>query len=93
MLYRGDDGWKAWKNNSSQTDLIRTHLLSKHEKIYNEVVILKKLKGWETINQSKGGSAHQTGEREGFSLKGFYERLLRWIAVDDQVRKCFIYLY
>jgi len=26
------------------------------------------------------------GDRPPFTLDGFYERLVRWIAVDDQVR-------
>ena len=47
-------------------------------------MLLKQLKGWETIGAS---TKPAPGEREEFSLPGFYERLVKWIAVDDQA--CF----
>lgn len=39
------------------------------------------LKGWETIGTL---TDHAPGEREEFSLPVFYEKLAKWIAVDDQ---------
>lgn len=42
--------------------------------------MMNQLKGWMDIGKENPGE-----EREAFSLQGFYERLLRWIAADDQV--------
>jgi hypothetical protein len=55
-----------------------------HLKVWQDVVVLEKLKGWKDIGTSP--SYLESGQREKFSIEGFYERLLRWIAVDDQVR-------
>ena len=52
-----------------------------HGKAWREVVVLNKLKGWETIDLPINGKNH----REPFSLEGFYQRLVRWVSVDDQV--------
>ena len=69
-------------NKNAQSDLIRKHLTSKHGKLYREIVVLKKLKNWETIDQS---TTREKPPCEPFSLPGFYEQLIQWIAVDDQV--------
>jgi hypothetical protein len=50
------------------------------------MVILQKLKGWEELGSAEA-SPHDK-EQVPFSVDGFYERLVRWIAVDDQVLLC-----
>ncbi|KAJ7468179.1 hypothetical protein FB451DRAFT_389795 [Mycena latifolia] len=77
-----DNTWIVWRNTHGQTTTIRKHLQSQHGRYCWEMVVLKQLKGWETVGQAKGSS--EGAEREPFSLPGFYERLVRWIAVDDQ---------
>lgn len=62
---------------------IRNHL-QRHGSLWRDVVLLKQLKGWEKMGISHKDSP--SGGRERFSLPGFYERLVKWIAVDDQVR-------
>jgi hypothetical protein len=79
------DEWTTWKNVEGQTTAIRNHLKSQsHEKVWHDMVLLKQLKGWETLGTSNKNSP--SGEHEPFSLPGFYNRLVKWIAVDDQVR-------
>ena len=56
-----------------------------HGKAWREIVVLKKLKGWETIDLP----TIRTKNREPFSLEGFYQRLVRWVSVDDQVAEKF----
>jgi hypothetical protein len=75
--------WSTWKNVDGQTTAIQNHLKVEHGKVWRELILLKQLKGWETI-----GASTQTapGEREEFSIPGFYDRLVKWIAVDDQAR-------
>ncbi|KAJ7794068.1 hypothetical protein B0H14DRAFT_2622246 [Mycena olivaceomarginata] len=81
---RGDQ-WTTWKNVKGQTTAIHNHLKSQsHEKVWHDIVLLKQLKGWETLGTSNKNSP--SGEHEPFSLPGFYNRLVKWIAVDDQVR-------
>ncbi|KAJ6620952.1 hypothetical protein B0H10DRAFT_2432551 [Mycena sp. CBHHK59/15] len=77
------DEWTTWKNVEGQTTAIRKHLRSPAQnKLWRDLVLLKQLKGWETLGTSNKDSP--CGEREEFSLPGFYERLVKWIAVDDQ---------
>ena len=47
------------------------------------MVVLRQLKGWKEIGALT--VEEEPLEREPFSLTGFYERLVRWVAVDDQV--------
>lgn len=70
-----------WRNISGQTSCVRNHLKNAHEAMWLQIVILQELKGWRDAGCLN--SNHQN--REPFSLTGFYERLLKWIAVDDQV--------
>lgn len=49
---------------------------------------MKQLKGWMQLGvtaSEKPQGIHHPRAREPFSLAGFYERLIKWIAVDDQV--------
>jgi hypothetical protein len=49
--------------------------------------VLRKLKGWESLrltNQIEQ-AASEGRKYEKFTLEGFLTRLIRWIAVDDQV--------
>jgi hypothetical protein len=74
----------VWRNVEGQTTSIRNHLKSdEHVKVSRDMVLLKQLKGWETLGTS---NKHTPGERETFSIPGFYNRLVKWIAVDDRVR-------
>lgn len=82
-LNRSGDDWTTWKNVEGQTTAIRNHLKT-HDKLWSDLVLLKQLKGWDRMGTSNKNSP--SGEREAFSLPGFYERLVKWIAVDDQVR-------
>jgi hypothetical protein len=61
-----------------------------HWPVYRELVLSHKLKGWEAIAQGEvpegvGSSQKSSQAQEPFSLEGFYTRLLKWVAVDDQV--------
>ncbi|KAI0058625.1 hypothetical protein BV25DRAFT_1146104 [Artomyces pyxidatus] len=77
-----------WKNVNGQTAAIRSHLLSKHRELYRKIVVLYQLKGWKDIVQEDAGTLREQRlghkDREPFSIEGFYERLIRWIVVDDQ---------
>lgn len=65
---------------------IREHLQMKHWKIYCELVVSEKLKGWEVAAQNPIGPQPQAASKhELFLLEGFYTRLVKWIVVDDQV--------
>ena len=46
--------------------------------------MLNQLNGWMQI-----GKEPFKDERKAFSLHGLYQRLLQWIAVDDQVQIAF----
>ncbi|KAJ7735047.1 hypothetical protein B0H16DRAFT_1765616 [Mycena metata] len=77
------NNWTTWRNVDGQTSAIRNHLKSEsHAKVWRDMVLLKQLKGWETLGTSNKETP--SGTRETFSLPGFYERLVKWIAVDDQ---------
>ncbi|KAJ6615846.1 hypothetical protein B0H10DRAFT_1949585 [Mycena sp. CBHHK59/15] len=73
--------WTTWKNVEGQTASIRHHLETVHGRVWREIVYHRHLKGWETIGTSP---TLAPGEREEFSLPVFYEKLAKWIAVDDQ---------
>ena len=45
------------------------------------MVITHELKGWEDHISTAGAFPKQ---HEKFTLEGFYEPLVRWVAVDDQ---------
>jgi hypothetical protein len=75
--------WQTWKNKYPQSDTIREHMALHHGKAWREIVVLNKLKGWEDIDLPTIGK----NNREPFSLEGFYQRLVRWVSVDDQVRE------
>lgn len=85
--------WKCWKNTGGITGAIRAHLSGKaHAAAWRADVIAQKLKGWENIKVHDSAApdptttANPTGARVGpFDIKVFYELLLRWIVVDDQV--------
>jgi hypothetical protein len=87
LLYSGDK-WKVWRNVHGQTSAIRNHLKEEHEMLWRDVVVLEKLKGWKDVGNSPSysESGRTRNGSEKFTIEGFYERLLRWIAVDDQVK-------
>jgi len=79
-------------NCDGQTEKIRRHLHEMHWPVYRELVLSHKLKGWEAIAQGEvpeGVGSPQKSSQEPFSLEGFYTRLLKWVAVDDQVSSSF----
>lgn len=83
-----DDVWHTWKNADGQTASLRHHFKTKHYKVWREIVVMKQLKGWMQLGvtaSEKPQGIHHPRAREPFSLAGFYERLIKWIAVDDQV--------
>jgi len=59
-------------------------MMKEHGKYWRDIVILKQLKGWEQLGAMPVDGLRPC-EREPFSLGGFYDRLIRWVAVDDQV--------
>lgn len=75
----------AWKNAEGMTDTIRKHMIKEHSPVWCEFVLLNHLKGWETVNLPKAGTAEKSYDTGEFTLTGFYERLVRWIVADDQV--------
>ncbi|KAJ7834015.1 hypothetical protein B0H13DRAFT_2110220 [Mycena leptocephala] len=87
MLFLRLKNWSAWKNVNGQTKAIRRHLQSEHGKVWKDMVLLKQLKNWETLEAS---TTQAPDEREEFSLPGLYESLVKWIAVDDQACLSFI---
>ncbi|KAJ7702894.1 hypothetical protein B0H16DRAFT_736274 [Mycena metata] len=77
------DNWTTWRNVEGQTTAIRNHLKSgEHGKLWHDMVVLQKLKGWETLGTAYKDTS--SGEHKEFLLPGFYTRLVKWIAVDDQ---------
>jgi hypothetical protein len=64
---------------------IRAHLRKYHGDDYRDAVISEQLKGWRTIDGTTSTLHTASQEREPFSLEGFYERLVSWVVVDDQV--------
>ena len=82
--FSNDKDRKVWQNTIGQTACVRKHLRDDHEGMWREIVISQTLKGWrDPYNQTRNGKK----PREPFSLTGFNERLLKWIVVDDQVRR------
>ena len=85
-------------NCDGQTEKIRKHIHEMHWPVYRELVLSHKLKGWEGIARGEvpegaGGSRKSTQAREPFTLDGFYTRLLKWVAVDDQVHLSFYFWF
>ncbi|KAJ8489040.1 hypothetical protein ONZ45_g13718 [Pleurotus djamor] len=78
----GAKKWSVWKNGHGQVKNIRHHLRTYHAQQYSVVVRSNQLRGW-------SNNEHQNANRddeidEGFSLEGFFERLVRWCAATDQ---------
>ena len=75
----------TWKNNGSATSTIRKHLQRYHETEWVNTVQHKKLKGHiEPHEQHNGTGGDSPAQEAPFTVAGFYERLIRWIIVDDQ---------
>jgi hypothetical protein len=62
-----------------------THLQKHHWHNYCREVIAEQLKGWQTMDDTTSSSQTAPQEQEPFSLEGFYEQLVSWVVVDDQV--------
>ncbi|KAF5332789.1 hypothetical protein D9611_005171 [Ephemerocybe angulata] len=80
-----DVALQVWKNTNGQNKAIRRHLRKSHGRNWINAVIARKLKGWRTIRMKEHVTDTSTTRvREPFTLEGFLERLIRWLAVDDQ---------
>ncbi|KAF5309470.1 hypothetical protein D9619_012446 [Psilocybe cf. subviscida] len=82
----GFEGRKVWTNSDGQTATIRRHFIKEHRPIWEEMVIKERLKNWQKIDQDKNirEQESRSSETEPFTLEGLYERLVCWIATDDQ---------
>ncbi|PPR02336.1 hypothetical protein CVT24_011679 [Panaeolus cyanescens] len=72
--------WTTWKNVSGQSKCIQNHLKSAHKKLWREMVMINRLKGWD----QQCSDNPESRERLPFSIEGFHEHLVKWIAVNDQ---------
>lgn len=77
----------VYKNSEGQNKAVRRHLRKVHGDHWVHTVVLRKLKGWEALRLKKRveKAASEARVYEQFTLEGFLKRLIRWIAVDDQV--------
>ncbi|KAF5329696.1 hypothetical protein D9619_009224 [Psilocybe cf. subviscida] len=84
-LFSAGRKWTKWQNVKGQTTAIRNHLASKHTLSWEDLVVANHLKGWENIQQGKGACL-QSNDRSyaPFTLKEFHERLICFMAADDQ---------
>lgn len=73
---------------NGMSSTIRDHLNMKHGELWRKVVVVEKLKGWETYDCSASNA--KDVRDDSFSLDGFYRRLVCWIVVDDQVSILYI---
>lgn len=94
MLHRFE-GWKVWTNSNGQTATIRRHFIKEHRPMWEEMVIKECLKNWQKIDQDKNKREQESrsSETKPFTPEGLYERLVRWIATDDQVRQNLTLVY
>lgn len=86
-----DPIWSVWKRVDGQNSAIRDHLQLKHELVYWAAVANEHLKGFEALlanaaNSTDSANSNRNPQDKPFTLDGFIRRLVRWIAVDDQVR-------
>lgn len=77
------------------TATIRTHFQKSHYTLWRALVVSNKAKGWEQLHESyeKHRATDKAYINTTFTLEGFYERLTRWIVVDDQVGDCALLWY
>lgn len=74
--------WQVYKNCDGVVTTLRTHLRSKHDTTYEGYL---RTGTWETaLCQNKGHTD------EPFHLAGFFEHLIQWMVIDDQVSSVFI---
>ena len=74
-----DKNWKVYKIGDGVVSTLRNHLRTQHQAIYEGYL---RTEAWE-IEQRTHKATHT--DNEPFHLAGFFERLLRWMVVDDQV--------
>jgi hypothetical protein len=87
--------WTAYLyKNGGTTTTVRRHFESDHLAEWTAEVIKHRLKGWEALHALAGASHPEAvpRPREPFSIDGLILCLLRWIAVDDQVRLAIVYI-
>ncbi|RXW11677.1 hypothetical protein EST38_g14178 [Candolleomyces aberdarensis] len=76
-----------YKNGGGQNKNVQKHLLKFHGDDWMKTVVLRKLKGWESLRLTKQAEVAILQARtqyKKFTLQGFLCRLIKWIAVDDQ---------
>lgn len=94
LKFHSFDIWHTWKNGDGQTTTIRQHLLKHHQLSWEDMVIKERLKNWQTVEQGRLDALRKGIKiiKEPFTSDGFYERLVHWVATDDQVCVCYPYL-
>ncbi len=80
--------WRTWNIKNGQTDTIRTHLRTHHEKEWSVSVVQNRLKGWEALG-FKGsipqGARDSIDPPEPFTQEGLERRIVQFIARGDHV--------
>lgn len=61
--------------------------MAQHKRLWQELVISNRLKGWEDVQKEsiRDENAVQATDSESFSINGFHKRLVRLVAATDQV--------
>lgn len=81
--------WASWKlgEGTGITSTIHDHLGAQHYDYWWQIVFLERLKGWDTIPPPLEAREEIFADSKVpvFTLEGFYEKLARWIVIDDQV--------
>jgi hypothetical protein len=73
--------WHTYKNVDGIVTNLRNHLTSEHLAIYEGYLANK-----EQSDALLPGRQRSESFAQPFTLEGFYERLVRWVVADDQVR-------
>ncbi|KAJ8078365.1 hypothetical protein PM082_000572 [Marasmius tenuissimus] len=75
------DEWKTYANHGGQMKTLRKHLQKCHPDVWRHIVKAEQLKGWGTVDVDMETSANGAKTRRPpFEVKGFYERLVKFIA-------------
>ncbi|KAJ6613732.1 hypothetical protein B0H10DRAFT_1951255 [Mycena sp. CBHHK59/15] len=56
VSFDADTTWTVWKNTHGQTTTIQNHLSTQHTRHWKDMVILRKLKGWENLGHTKASA-------------------------------------
>nr|VWO95490.1 Lmo0415 protein [Ganoderma boninense] len=80
---------KIYKITNGQTDTIRDHHSTCHKEEWRKEVVENQLKGWEKLSFKNGvapapSQSPNAAPPEPFTQAGFHQRIVQWIAHDDQ---------